>query len=402
MAAQGVIAAPRRVYGVAAEVKAATVLAFMAGKAVLHEPGYATADRSGRCERPIVIDRIGASHVVVSKPIHGAEATPQGFVREEPFTLSTRVRCRRCEACLRERRWMWTERAVREYQAAAQAGARTWFVTLTFKPSEHYKLQTKTRLRVASYGINLDEMKPRERLEEVMKEYKQVMSLYVNRLRVGVKSRGWETTKFRYLWVPEPHKNGEIHFHMLLHEVSKDKRIVKDRIKEMWGIGGNSFGFTRTKLLDTEGGARYATKYLGKHHFEGRLAVSMHYGDPPEDEEAKLATTPIPGHQSGRPYEASGREAQDIQELMEHLGVLPRPGIGDPGDGEDDPGACPTGLHFGMRCSCKPPDGDPDPWGTASDDALTASGVARRKWRLRGWNVPQDRRGRPRLKEPAH
>ncbi len=392
MAAQGHMAAPLRVYSAAADVKLATIRAFVAGRAVIHDPAYATADYSGRCERPIVIDRIGVGHELLSRPIHGAEAAPVGFEREKPFTLSNLVRCRRCEACLKERRWMWTERAAKEWREAT----RTWLCTFTLRPSEHYKLGVQTRQRLEAQGEDIDKMDARRRLEEMMVEYRDVMRRYVNRLRKGLVQRGWPQVQFRYLWVPEPHKSGLIHFHMLLHEVADDMRIPKRRIEDMWGLG-----HAGAKEVHSEAEAKYACKYLGKHHFEGRLAVSKHYGEREEDDVAKLAERHFPGEAGGKPVLPFGEDqTQSLRELVSHI----EEARGDDTDADpatQDPSdvlPCPTGLHFGARCNCKPPNPEADPWGIEAVAPLTSRGVPERPHRLRGWDIPDHLRKRRRSK----
>lgn len=393
MAAQGQLAAPLRVYSAAADVKAATIRAYMAGKAVLHEPGYATADYSGRCERPIVIDRIGVGHDLLSRPIHGAEAAPVGFEREKAHTLSNLVRCRRCEACLKERRWMWTERAAKEWREAT----RTWLVTLTLRPGEHYKLATTTRKRLEAQGEDFDKIDPRRRLEESMVEYRDIMRRYVNRLRKGLVEKGWPLVKFRYLWVPEPHKSGQIHFHMLLHETRDDMRIPKKRIEEMWGLG-----FVAAKEIKSEQGARYATKYLGKHHFEGRLAVSKFYGEREEDEVAKLHARHTEDHPTNEPMLPFGPDdAALLRDLVKQIEEVRGDAKEAAAEDPSDLLPCPTGLHFGVHCSCKPPNPEADPWGIEALAPLTARGVPARTWHLRGWDTPENPRKRRRSRSQS-
>jgi hypothetical protein len=377
MAAQGSPAAPLRVHSAAADVKAATIRAFMAGKAVLHEPGYATADYSGRCERPIIIDRIGVGHELLSRPIHGADAAPIGFEREKPHTLSYAVRCRRCPSCMRERQWMWSERAAKEWREST----RTWLVTLTFRPAEHFKMLAQTRQRLEATGQSLEAMDPKQRLQETLKEYRNAMRLYVNRLRVGLVKKGWNTLQFRYMWVPEPHKNGHIHFHMLLHEVSQDMKIPARRIEGLWG-----FGFVKAKELKTEGGARYACKYLGKHHFEGRLIASKHYGElPNEDDAARFAERVYPGHRAGVAPVIGAAEA-DARDVQEHMDGVKAALSEEPADGDERP--CPVGLHFGVRCECEPAkEAESDPFGIDAIP-LNIRGIPERRFVLRGWEVP--------------
>lgn len=380
---------PLRVYSAAADVKHATVRALLAGKGKVPDPSrptYATADYSGRCEKPVVIDRIGVGHMLFEKPIHTDGETPTSFSYEHGRTLSMQVRCRRCDACLKERRWMWTERAAKEWRQSN----RTWFVTVTLRPEEHYKLQARVRLRLAAQGGDLDRMEPRDKLNEVLKDYKNEMRLYVNRLRIGLRTRGWDTISFRYLWVPEPHKSGAIHFHMLLHEVSDVQPIRKDRIEGLW-----NYGFVSAKLVKSENAARYVTKYLGKHHFEGRIAVSKHYGQRELEVNTDEPVPVFPGHVQGEPTHAWSLVQTDEQMRLE-LGDIPGSVFADEVTEGDPIEGCATGLHIGVPCTCKPlANAGGDPWGTERGDAVDHRGFAKRKWQLRGWHEPNDRVGRP-------
>jgi len=63
------------------------------------------------------------------------------------------VRCRSCPGCMRVRQYGWSARAARE-QALAK---RTWFVTLTFKPSERAAI-------MAAASADLSAKPPEQRL----------------------------------------------------------------------------------------------------------------------------------------------------------------------------------------------------------------------------------------------
>lgn len=299
-----------RLHRPAADVKAATIAAMASGRAVVHEPTYATADLSGWCETPIVIDQMGDSHRRMAANGHA--------VREPARTLSMAVRCRRCEGCRRETRHMWAKRAVSEWERAGQRGGRTWFVTLTFRPEEHYRLRTKTRQRLGGQGIELDALAWRERYGEVLTEYKVELDLFLDRLRKGRRDRGWAAVQFRYLAVPEPHKSGYVHYHVLIHEVSQDARLPRRRIEEAWGQG-----FVAARLVGSPQAALYTTKYLGKNHYEGRIRASQRYGqDDGTVPHPELADASMKGALWERERDPAAAEKADVVELRE--AVLPR------------------------------------------------------------------------------
>lgn len=372
----------QRLHRPAADVKASTIAALQAGKGQLHAPDYATADYSGWCEAAVVVDQMGYGHMRL-------QADGQ-YAWESKRTLSMKVRCRKCEGCRKERRMMWTARAAREWRQST----RTWFVTLTLRPEDHYKLQTQVRVDVAAEGGNIDAMEPRDRLERFLVAYRHRMDLFLMRLRTGLRQQGWSQLRFRYLWVPEPHKSGAIHFHMLLHEVSDEMPIRKERIEAAW-----PHGFIKAKLVKSEEAARYVTKYLGKHHFEGRIRASTRYGKIEGDPEEMLARPAFPGHVQGAPRNPYGSEDPKARsaELRAELGFVPGEEEAEELTEGEELGACATGLHFGVPCNCKiaATDSEDDPWGTQRGDVLTPQGVPRRKWQLRGWHEPNPGKGAP-------
>jgi len=370
-----------RIHRPAADVKAATIAALQMGKGVLHAPDYATADYSGWCKAALVVDQAGYGHYRI-----GSDGKK---VREPARTLSMLVRCRKCEGCQKERRMMWTARAAREWRQST----RTWFVTLTLRPEDHYRLQTQVRADGAAEGIDVDALPPKDRLERFLKAYRKKMDDYLMRLRKGLATRGWDTLSFRYLWVPEPHKSGAIHFHMLLHEVSLDMPLPKARIEAAW-----PHGFIKAKLVKSEEAARYVTKYLGKHHFEGRIRASKMYGKAEQDEAARTQQEAFAGVLQGvpqKPYD-DGDAATKWNRLRAELGMIPGGDEADELKPGDDLEACPTGLHFGTACNCKLPGvNSEDPWGTEAESVLTPFGVPDRKWPLRGWKQTNPGRGAP-------
>lgn len=374
-----------RIHRPAADVRATTMALLAMGKGEIIAPNYARAKISGWCEAAVIVDHMGYGHTRI-----GPGAKP---VREPARTLSTAVRCRKCDGCRKERRMMWTERAAREWRQST----RTWFVTLTMRPEEHYKLQCRVAARVAEAGGDLNALPAKERFKEVLKDYKDVMRLYVNRLRKGVRAMGWDTLSFRYLWVPEPHKSGAIHFHMLLHEVSLDQPITKARIEGLW-----RHGFTSAKLVKSADAARYVTKYLGKNHLDGRLNVSTGYGERELEPEELLRMPMMPANPQEVPAPVLPQQHLEA-ELFAELG--PIPGAPEPPEVEEgeDLESCPTGLHAGMKCDCHQQLAqEPDPFGL-EQTMLTSHGVPKRRWKLRGWHEPDPAldRWKERPRKPA-
>lgn len=161
------------------------------------------------------------------------------------------VRCRRCDGCMRLRQYSWMARAAHE-QAFAK---RTWFVTLTYGPNRRAAIMASASSRIES-GL------------PASKRLITAAGGYVSGLCKTLRKRGFE---FRYLWVPELHRDGFPHWHGLIH--CTDALRWAD-ITEAW-----SAGFSVVKLVRDANALRYVTKYLCKAKL-GRVRASIHYGEP--------------------------------------------------------------------------------------------------------------------------
>lgn len=194
--------------------------------------------------------------------------------RKEPLSVVMTTKCRKCTWCLMTRRHHWADLACREVITAP----RTWFITLTMRPEEHYRLLTSTRAAVADY----DSLPPDKRFRELLRSirpcmrgglpppsYGRELTLFIKRIR---KNSG---TNLRYLAVAEKHTGGGMldgfpHFHMLLHEV--EVPIRKSVIKAAWHLGHSD-----VKLCEGTRGAVYLCKYLAK-DASTRVRASFKYG----------------------------------------------------------------------------------------------------------------------------
>lgn len=161
------------------------------------------------------------------------------------------VRCRACEGCMRMRQWAWTARAAHEQVFAK----RTWFITLTYGP-----VRRRAIFRAASaMDRNLG---PEQRLIAASGTY---VAGYFKTLR----KRGFA---FRYLCVPELHRNGFPHWHGLVH--CQDGRLTWGDLTAAWNPG-----FSVCKVVGDAKALRYVTKYLSKYRL-GRVRSSIKYGEP--------------------------------------------------------------------------------------------------------------------------
>lgn len=306
---------------------------------------------------------------------------------------------------------MWAQRAVSEWKKAAERGGRTWFVTLTFHPAEHYAIQTATRQRLASLGGDLDTLDWDARYGELLHEYHAEIDRFLQRLRVGLATRGWKAARHRYLAVPEPHKGDgiRVHYHLLLHEApSKSGEIVpltRRRIEQAWrgelgaaakqALGSRArrdLGFIQAKLVMSPQAAVYVTKYLGKHHYEGRLRVSTSYGSGDDEDPEQALKRPAVPHPDVEHKRAPQPPVVADSRTM-HVAMVE---CSDDDDATDpvrvgEPlGVCPSGLHIGDGCDCTAVTDVLECW---SDEHDELRGTPRRKWPLRGWHQTRRRGG---------
>lgn len=152
---------------------------------------------------------------------------------------------------MRMRQWAWTARAAHEQVFAK----RTWFVTLTYGPAH--------RRAIFSAASGMDRNKSSE--ERLITAAGSHVTGYIKRLRKS----GFA---FRYIMVPELHRNGFPHYHGLIH-CQQDKPAWAD-LTEHW-----SPGFSVVKLVADANALRYVTKYLSKYRL-GRVRSSIKYGEP--------------------------------------------------------------------------------------------------------------------------
>ena len=207
-------------------------------------------DVSNSCSSPVLMEYVG-------RP---AAEDGEKYVRIAGGTKTTLrldmwVACRKCPACLRRRRRVWTVRAAAEITQAQ----RTWFVTLTLAPARLYLCETIAKKRDILYDEREQEVRDRERFAVIVEEIQR----FFKRIRKNSKA------KLRYICVQELHKSGQPHYHLLIHEVAGT--LTKSVLRAAW-----TWGFSQAKLADPQT-AIYVCKYLTKS--EGaRVRASLGYG----------------------------------------------------------------------------------------------------------------------------
>jgi hypothetical protein len=232
--------------------------------------GVVTWDVSGRCADPAVVSYRTHQNLRVV----GGRAPPHQHV-----AVDITVRCRRCDACLRQRAWSWTQRARLELAQSS----RTWFVTLTYRHEEHVFREYRAQLNAKRHGRPWNSLvvpksgEPpevyqwrlkREQFGALHRECSDDLTKWLKRVR---KESG---AKLRYCLVAEAHKSGYPHYHALVHEGGIDEVVRKRTLQEQWLVG-----YSHCKLIDPldDQYARYVCKYLSK-AAEARVRASVGYG----------------------------------------------------------------------------------------------------------------------------
>lgn len=164
---------------------------------------------------------------------------------EEDFLQATRVRCRVCPLCLRQRSSEWTERGIAEIFKAK----RTWLVTLTY------------REKILQQWL-------RDGLDEEF-----TAGQYLTRYLKRVRKHGYV---IRYLAALEyGEAKGRIHHHMLIHCGPELK--ARD-LRHIWSKGHIHARLVKERsLLSAARAAEYVAKYITKSK-TSRIRASSRYG----------------------------------------------------------------------------------------------------------------------------
>lgn len=208
------------------------------GQAFVSKPGVVTRPLSGDCERPIGFTEVAG--------------------RSARLHVDTDVRCRKCGSCLRWKRRVWSARAAYEIGATP----RTWMVSLTATPTEHYKMLCRTYDHPGVVAPSRHTTGEEALWKARADEFGKLVTLWLKRVR----ARG---ARLSYLLVTEAHKSGLPHVHLLVHDLGGTSYR---RLTETW-----PHGFAHAKLVEGPDAARYVTKYLVKSML-ARVRASQHYG----------------------------------------------------------------------------------------------------------------------------
>lgn len=236
-----------------------------------------------QCQAPIPVELHARHSAWHNKPV-------------APLTVVLSVRCRKCDWCKKMRERLWTGKAVSEWGLHP----RSWFLTLTMSPQDHFEADARVSVRLAKQGVDFDLLTQREKFEARAQELGKLVTLYIKRLRKGNKQLDRGPAKFRYLIVAEAHKGrgtandlmGRPHFHMLMHESSpgslvrdaETRRSRKDGRLYVWDHGFIRtqwpHGHSKVVLAEDRKAAAYVCKYISKASL-ARVRASHAYGEGP-------------------------------------------------------------------------------------------------------------------------
>lgn len=163
------------------------------------------------------------------------------------------ARCRNCDDCLKHRARQWAARASVELDKSRLLGQNVWFGTFTLGPDAR-----KACLRSIA-GVS----DPRERARNIVRAAGPEVAKYLKRVRKRV-------SPLRYMWVPELHQDGMVHWHAILHG-GNWRQLARP-----W-----QQGFTKVNRVEGLREIRYVTKYLAKAKL-GRVRASVGYGLRPQ------------------------------------------------------------------------------------------------------------------------
>lgn len=266
---------------------------------VVRQLGTVEWDISGHCSEPYGREfyaRPDGMHVRKSREARGvpvparyAEMRWQEKIAGDPgnWRVIIFTPCRKCDRCRGNRKALWRRRALVELLKAE----RTWFVTVTLSPEQHFIMISRARRRLRRGAVDYDVLGEDEQFRERHSEISRELVLWMKRVR---KESG---AKLRFVAVCERHDGkrspdaqqrgenfGAPHYHLLVHERG-GTRVTKRTLQGQW-----PFGFTTCKLVldddyitdtETQVGLRKAAWYVAKYtakEARTRIRASVRYG----------------------------------------------------------------------------------------------------------------------------
>lgn len=228
----------------------------------LVRPGVIHWDIAGKCEAPFT-----TVYFARPEPKHPERYIVVGRNTPIPLEVEIMTPCRKCKRCLAIRAWGWALRA----RAEVRISHRTWFGTLTFRPEERVRLLNECRRKESMSGVDFDALPDAEQLALTHAKASADVTRMLKRIR-----KPFPPGALRYLVVLETHKDGALHYHVLLHEAFASHPVRHKALASEW-----PHGFSKWKLVEKDGAEKaassYVTKYLTKSTL-ARIRASVDYG----------------------------------------------------------------------------------------------------------------------------
>lgn len=288
---------------------AALVVRALDSGGTIKSPGAFAWNVSGSCLSPRLVELSGHRlHELADTRRHGFLQ----FDGAASIFLDMEVPCRKCPNCLDCRCRLWARRAMVELARSE----RTWFVTLTLRPADRYRVSLEARHACIERGVDFDDLSGEEQFREkhrvigpevtkwlkrvrAERDWKEKLATAREQLlndcgepqtdaerlfrvqaisRLAAKTRLGPRQGLRVCIVAEVHKDGEPHYHALIHEPDGSFPVTSRTLCDQWTLG-----FAKAKLVDTSEASRsktawYVAKYLAKSCL-ARVRASIGYGD---------------------------------------------------------------------------------------------------------------------------
>jgi hypothetical protein len=214
----------------------------------MYAPGQFTCDVAGNCldPRPVTVS--------YTDQHRSKYRTWRGNV---DYT----VPCRKCDNCVKRRRWHWTQRISTEIGQAD----RSWFGTLTLEPEAQFRAILRAERLAERKGHRWSQLTDMRRFYWHVSVIAPEITLFLKRVR---KNSG---AMLRYCLVAERHKSGYPHFHAVLHHGAVP--VLHRHLKDAWRLGFSDFKLVEERLKVARYVAKYLTKALGT-----RVRASARYG----------------------------------------------------------------------------------------------------------------------------
>lgn len=196
-------------------------------------------------------------------------------------------------------------KSVQKIRRASECSTSSWksFVTLTFNPSES---QLDESGKVCQVWAKKELIRFRQALS---KKVGRQINCKLKELPANEHEEYREKNSFRYIWVCELQKNGNIHFHIMFN-----KYFAASYLRKLWGQGDAAVD-TR-KISDAGHAAAYICKYITKESDGSNKQPSYIKGNRYNiSRAAREDSKPMQYHK----FDEEAKECHDLLKLMKDM-----------------------------------------------------------------------------------